>query len=145
MLSGSSDASVAVYDVQQPQDYEGGGLIAKHRPILVIDKQHEQGHKYAVSSAIWYPIDTGLFISGSFDHSIKVWDTNTTQVKMFSFNHHHDMSCRSQIIIYPLLLFLHSATSKLLSGGYELQNAWEGLYHSHVSPGNLSHAHSCWN
>lgn len=80
MLSGASDASAAVYDVQQPQDYEGSGMIAKHRSILVVDKQHEQGHKYAVSSAIWYPIDTGLFITGSYDHLIKVWDTNTTQV-----------------------------------------------------------------
>ncbi|KAK4779370.1 hypothetical protein SAY86_006898 [Trapa natans] len=82
LLSAASDASVAVYDVQQPQDYEGGGLIAKHKSILVLDKQHEEGHKYAVSSAVWYPIDTGLFITGSYDNSIKVWDTNTTQMVM---------------------------------------------------------------
>ncbi|XP_031404768.1 WD repeat-containing protein ATCSA-1-like [Punica granatum] len=82
LLSGASDASTAVFDVLQPQDYEGGGLIAKHKSILVVDKQHEQGHKYAVSTAIWYPIDTGLFITGSYDHFIKVWDTNSTQVVM---------------------------------------------------------------
>ncbi|KAI9200459.1 hypothetical protein LWI28_008321 [Acer negundo] len=82
LLSGASDASVAVYDVQRATDYEGGGLIAKHKSIVVVDKQHEQGHKYAVSSAIWYPIDTGLFITGSYDHYVKVWDTNSTQVVM---------------------------------------------------------------
>lgn len=80
LLSGSSDGSAAVYDVQCAARYEGGGLIAKHESIFVVDKQHEHGHKYAVSSAIWYPIDTGLFITGSFDHFINVWDTNTTQV-----------------------------------------------------------------
>ncbi|KAK4782401.1 hypothetical protein SAY86_016503 [Trapa natans] len=47
---------------------------------------------------------------GSYDHSIKVWDTNTTQVVM-NFKMHGK----------------------------------EGIHHSHVSPGNISHAHSCWN
>ncbi|XP_062163174.1 WD repeat-containing protein ATCSA-1 isoform X2 [Alnus glutinosa] len=82
LLSGASDASAAVYDVQRATDYEAGGLIAKHKCIFVVDKQHESGHKYAISSAIWYPVDTGLFITGSYDHHINVWDTNTTQVVM---------------------------------------------------------------
>ncbi|KAK6938571.1 WD40 repeat [Dillenia turbinata] len=80
LLSGASDASAAVYDIQQATDFEGSGLVAKHRPLFVVDKRHEHGHKYAVSSAIWYPIDTGVFITGSYDHFINVWDTNTTQV-----------------------------------------------------------------
>ncbi|KAK4478310.1 hypothetical protein RD792_017599, partial [Penstemon davidsonii] len=82
LLAGASDATVAVYDIQRATDYEGGGLIAKHKSVLFINKQHEHGHKYPVSSAIWYPIDTGLFITGSYDHHINVWDTNTTQVVM---------------------------------------------------------------
>lgn len=82
LLSGGSDASVAVYDVQRATEYVGSGLVAKHKNILLVDKQHEQGHKYAVSSAIWYPVDTGLFVTGSYDHFINVWDTNTTQVVM---------------------------------------------------------------
>lgn len=82
LLSGASDASIAVYDVQRATDYEGGGHIAKHSSVFVVDKQHEHGHKYAVSSAIWYPVDTGLFITGSYDHYVKVWDTNCTRVVM---------------------------------------------------------------
>ncbi|XP_041018408.1 WD repeat-containing protein ATCSA-1-like isoform X3 [Juglans microcarpa x Juglans regia] len=82
LLSGASDASAAVHDVQRATDFEGGGLIAKHKCIFVIDKQHERGHKYAISSAIWYPVDTGLFVTGSYDHHINVWDTNSTQVVM---------------------------------------------------------------
>ncbi|XP_065846893.1 WD repeat-containing protein ATCSA-1-like [Euphorbia lathyris] len=82
LLSGASDASAAVFDVQRATDCEGGGLIAKHKCLFHVDKQNETGHKYAVSSAIWYPVDTGLFITGSYDHYIKVWDTNSTQVVM---------------------------------------------------------------
>ncbi|KAK8584958.1 hypothetical protein V6N13_138900 [Hibiscus sabdariffa] len=82
LLSGASDASAAVYDVQRATDYEGNGLIAKHKCLFSVDKQHEKGHKYAISSTIWYPVDTGLFVTGSYDHYVKVWDTNTTQVVM---------------------------------------------------------------
>ncbi|KAK3029782.1 hypothetical protein RJ639_038224 [Escallonia herrerae] len=82
LLSGGADASVAVYDIQNSTHCEEGGRVAKHKSIFVIDKQHEHGHKYAISSTIWYPIDTGLFVTGSYDHYINVWDTNTTQVVM---------------------------------------------------------------
>uniref|UniRef100_A0A2P2LJE2 WD-repeat protein n=1 Tax=Rhizophora mucronata TaxID=61149 RepID=A0A2P2LJE2_RHIMU len=82
LLSGASDSSAAVFDVQRATDYEGGGLIAKHRCIFAVDRQHESGHRYAVSSAVWYPIDTGLFVTGSYDHTVKIWDTNTTQMVM---------------------------------------------------------------
>lgn len=79
LLSGASDGSAAVYDIQHTTDYDGG-LIAKHKNLFVVDKQHNHGHKFAISTAIWYPIDTGLFITGSFDHHVKVWDTNMIQV-----------------------------------------------------------------
>lgn len=85
MLSGASDASAAVFDVQRVSGFEDGGLVAKHKCLFVIDKQHQQGHKYAISSATWYPIDTGLFVTGSYDHHINVWDTNTTQIGGYEF------------------------------------------------------------
>lgn len=84
LLSSASDASAAVYDVQRATDYDESGLIAKHKHIFLVDKHHEQGHKYAISTAIWYPVDTGLFITGSYDHYVNVWDTNTTQVALLS-------------------------------------------------------------
>ncbi|GFQ06297.1 DNA excision repair protein ercc-8 [Phtheirospermum japonicum] len=82
LLAGASDATVAVYDIQRATGYYGRGLIAKHNSLFTINKQHGHGHKYAISSAIWYPIDTGLFVTGSYDHHVNVWDTNTTQVVM---------------------------------------------------------------
>ncbi|CAN6583083.1 unnamed protein product [Malus baccata var. baccata] len=58
LLSGASDASTAVFDVQRGTDYGGGGAITRHKCLFAVDKQHEHGHKYAVSSAVWYPVDT---------------------------------------------------------------------------------------
>ncbi|XP_048444352.1 uncharacterized protein LOC125479247 [Pyrus x bretschneideri] len=71
-------ASAAVVDVQRGTDYLGNGVITRHKCLFAVDKQHEHGHKFAV----WYPVDTGLFVTGSYDHHINVWDTNTTQVLM---------------------------------------------------------------
>lgn len=79
LLSGASDGSAAVFDTQRATDTEASGLIGKHKCVFSVDKGHEHGHKFAVSSAVWYPIDTGLFVTGSFDHLVKVWDTNTAQ------------------------------------------------------------------
>ncbi|XP_068314181.1 WD repeat-containing protein ATCSA-1-like [Pyrus communis] len=81
LLSDASEASTPVFDVQRGTDY-GGGAITRHKCLFAVDKQHERGHKYAVSSAVWYPVNTGLFVTGSYDHHINVWDTNTTQVVM---------------------------------------------------------------
>uniref|UniRef100_A0A0E0CAJ6 Anaphase-promoting complex subunit 4 WD40 domain-containing protein n=1 Tax=Oryza meridionalis TaxID=40149 RepID=A0A0E0CAJ6_9ORYZ len=81
LLSGASDGSAAIFDVQNATEYEAG-FIAKHRSILLLDKQHENGHKFVVSMAVWYPVDTGLFVTASFDQYVKVWDTNSTQVVM---------------------------------------------------------------
>jgi DNA excision repair protein ERCC-8 len=79
LLSGASDGSVAVFDVWNTTEFQAG-FIAKHGNILLVDKQHENGHKFAVSTAIWYPVDTGLFVTASYDQFVKVWDTNSTQV-----------------------------------------------------------------
>ena len=51
---------------------EGSSSLAI-RPSL----QHQPGHKHSVTAVQWYPMDTGLFISGSTDGSVRVWDTNT--------------------------------------------------------------------
>ena len=38
-------------------------------------------HKYAVTSVSWFPFDTGMFVTSSYDTTIKVWDTNEMKVK----------------------------------------------------------------
>eukprot|EP00752_Nemacystus_decipiens_P004205 g3843.t1 len=40
------------------------------------------GHRHSVSVVQWYPVDTGLFVSGGMDGVVKLWDTNTLDVAL---------------------------------------------------------------
>ncbi|EMP39968.1 DNA excision repair protein ERCC-8 [Chelonia mydas] len=40
---------------------------------------HPDVHKFSVETVQWYPRDTGMFTSSSFDKTLKIWDTNTLQ------------------------------------------------------------------
>lgn len=42
-------------------------------------------HKYSVTSVTWYPFDTGMFVTSSYDTTIKVWDTNSMKVIFLLF------------------------------------------------------------
>ena len=51
-------------------------------------KQSPGAHQVAISAVAWYPIDNGIFLSGSRDGQVKVWDSNTLQVgAFFAINH----------------------------------------------------------
>jgi len=47
---------------------------------LLADFRHK-GHKFAITAVRWWPADTGMFTTSSFDKYLKVWDTNTLEVQ----------------------------------------------------------------
>jgi len=42
------------------------------QPLFAIKRGHPSAHRYQVTSVVWYPVDTGLFVSGSADQDVKV-------------------------------------------------------------------------
>ncbi|GAB4816816.1 hypothetical protein N2152v2_003862 [Parachlorella kessleri] len=92
LLAGAADASVAVYDTQQQRsaapgdglsgegDGSGGGSGGEVPAVLQISKQTPGAHRFSISSVAWYPVDTGLFVTGGYDNEVKVWDTNSLAV-----------------------------------------------------------------
>lgn len=82
LLAGAADGSVGVYDTQQPTFMDSAIKVAKHEALFTVDKSVPQGHIYSVTCVQWYPVDTGLFVTGSFDKKINLWDTNTHQVHL---------------------------------------------------------------
>ena len=45
---------------------------SEHVAAFKIDRSNAESHKYTITSVCWYPIDTGMFVTGSFDQEIKV-------------------------------------------------------------------------
>ncbi|XP_074241768.1 DNA excision repair protein ERCC-8 isoform X2 [Saimiri boliviensis] len=92
MLSGGSDGVIVLYDLENSsrQPYY------TCKAVCSIDRYHPDVHKYSVETVQWYPHDTGMFTSSSFDKTLKVWDTNTLQTAdVFNFEetvYSHHMS-----------------------------------------------------
>ncbi|KAI8817947.1 WD40-repeat-containing domain protein [Fimicolochytrium jonesii] len=139
LLTGSADFTVHLYDLEaSPNDRlagrDGGrgnrvntrsertlngqipalqtnnGVIVS-RPIATLERT--RAHTFAVTSVQWYPTDTGLFITGSMDSTVKVWDTNAMQ-SVCTF----DIEQR----VYATDMSMISTTHNLIATGTSDQN-----------------------
>ncbi|OXB72699.1 UNVERIFIED_CONTAM: hypothetical protein H355_003631 [Colinus virginianus] len=75
MLSGGSDGVIVLYDLEnfsRKPNYTCKALSS-------VGRSHPDAHKFSVETVQWYPHDTGMFTSSSFDKTLKIWDTNTLQ------------------------------------------------------------------
>ncbi|GCC27146.1 hypothetical protein chiPu_0005568 [Chiloscyllium punctatum] len=82
MLSGGSDGIIAIYDLENVTKK----LQYTCKAICTVGRSHDHVHKYSVETVQWYPCDTGMFTSSSFDKTLKIWDTNRLlPAEVFSF------------------------------------------------------------
>ncbi|XP_043545294.1 DNA excision repair protein ERCC-8 isoform X3 [Chiloscyllium plagiosum] len=82
MLSGGSDGIIAIYDLENVTKK----LQYTCKAICTVGRSHGHVHKYSVETVQWYPCDTGMFTSSSFDKTLKIWDTNRLlPAEVFSF------------------------------------------------------------
>ncbi|KAG9480043.1 hypothetical protein GDO78_011844 [Eleutherodactylus coqui] len=92
MLSGGADGIVVIYDLESSSQTPSYTCKALYK----VGKGHPDVHKFSVETVQWYPHDTGLFTSSSFDKTLKVWDTNSLQLaEVFQFDgtvYSHHMS-----------------------------------------------------
>lgn len=71
MLSAGADSSIAVWDLENTSQPRSKPQSFKK----VAEIPRKSKHQYGVSSVQWYPGDAGLFVTSSFDHYVKVWDS----------------------------------------------------------------------
>ncbi|XP_050016395.1 DNA excision repair protein ERCC-8 isoform X2 [Alexandromys fortis] len=92
MLSGGSDGVIVLYDLENASKQP----YYTCKAVCSVGRSHPDVHKYSVETVQWYPHDTGMFTSSSFDKTLKVWDTNTLQAAdVFNFEetvYSHHMS-----------------------------------------------------
>ncbi|KAI5751299.1 hypothetical protein M8J77_006183 [Diaphorina citri] len=76
VITASADKQIRLYD---PRVKEGA-----------IVKSTFSSHKEWVQSVRWSPIDPQLFVSASFDNSVKLWDLRSPKVPLFDMLGHED-------------------------------------------------------
>ncbi|XP_030635656.1 DNA excision repair protein ERCC-8 isoform X2 [Chanos chanos] len=82
MLSGGSDGVIAIYDLENNSKKPQYTCKA----ICTVGRSSRHVHKFSVETVQWYPHDTGMFVSSSFDKTMKVWDTETLKpAEVFQF------------------------------------------------------------
>ncbi|XP_023658857.1 DNA excision repair protein ERCC-8 [Paramormyrops kingsleyae] len=82
MLSGGADGVIVIYDLEnhsrKPQ--------YTCKSVCTVGRSSRHVHKFSVETVQWYPHDTGMFVSSSFDKTMKVWDTETLKpAEIFRF------------------------------------------------------------
>ncbi|XP_043919750.1 DNA excision repair protein ERCC-8 [Protopterus annectens] len=101
MLSGGADGVIVIYDLEN----NSNKTPYTCRALCTVGRSHPHVHKYSVETVQWYPHDTGMFISSSFDESLKVWDTNMLRpAEVFEFEetvycHHMSPSATKHSLI----------------------------------------------
>lgn len=74
LLCGHANGALAILDVEESQS-------SQHRTFeCVVRLVRGDAHEFSVTGVGWYPRDTGMFVTGSFDKSVRVWDTNNAKV-----------------------------------------------------------------
>eukprot|EP00795_Rhopilema_esculentum_P004852 gene4852-21181_t len=91
LLSASSDAKIAIYDTSVLEKEE--------------EKSSDDSHQFSVETVQWYPRDNGMFVTSSFDKSIKIWDSNILQMadeinlQNHIFCHHMSVAAKKHCLL----------------------------------------------
>lgn len=108
LISGCADSSIKLWDLNSQDEVEENRDDYNDNPMRWKSKRQfddydydnpkqtfsniatiprKSAHSFGVSSIQWWPFDTGMFVSASFDHMVKIWDTNElTAVHQFDLN-----------------------------------------------------------
>uniref|UniRef100_A0A3Q3G6A8 DNA excision repair protein ERCC-8 n=1 Tax=Kryptolebias marmoratus TaxID=37003 RepID=A0A3Q3G6A8_KRYMA len=101
MLSGGADGVIVIYDLEN----YSRKLQYSCKALCTVGRSNRHVHKFSVETVQWYPYDTGMFVSSSFDKTMKVWDTDTLKpADVFEFegnvySHHLSPIARKHSLI----------------------------------------------
>ena len=74
LLSGGADSSIALWDLEaEPAVAEG---YPTYTPLSTVRKTAEE-HKLGITQICFYPFDSLAFLTSSYDHTVKLYDSET--------------------------------------------------------------------
>ncbi|KAH7132136.1 WD40-repeat-containing domain protein [Dendryphion nanum] len=136
LLSGGSDSSLAIWDVESPVFTDGGST--SFRPLSALNKSAEE-HKLGITQVAFYPFDSLAFLTSSYDHTVKIYSSETLKVSAsfdldaVAYNialspvaNHLLVACATQYPAVRLIDLRSGANTHSLAGhsGAVLSTAW---------------------
>ncbi len=139
LLSGNADSSIQLWDLEstaKKSEYDD------EKYEMVGQIRRKEGHDFGVSKVQWWPSDTGLFVTGSFDKSLKIWDTNQlseeykfdVNAKIYSFDmsktlQHSTIAVGSENSFIRLVDLRSASSAQTISGheGSVLSTKWSPI------------------
>lgn len=73
VLACSLDGVVAIYGDT------GCGSGAGMDVLCSLTRESPGNHAYGIHAVCWYPVDMGMFVTGSKDKTVKIWDSNVLE------------------------------------------------------------------
>ncbi|KAJ4306067.1 hypothetical protein N0V88_000863 [Collariella sp. IMI 366227] len=168
LISGGSDATIRLWDLEQCPNPSAAHT---YRPVASISRASTSNtspsapHRFSITQLSFYPFDGTAFLSSSFDHTLKLWSTETASVSG-TFNlsakvythatspiaSHLLVACGTQHPAIRLVdLRSSSATHSLLSrgqlggsAGATLALAWSPVHEHVLASGSVDGALRVW-
>ncbi|EOD45708.1 putative dna excision repair protein ercc-8 protein [Neofusicoccum parvum UCRNP2] len=154
LLSGGADSSVCMWDLEAR---EGRSATTLH-PLGALQKT-SKAHSFGITHVSFYPFDSLAFLSSSYDHTLKVYSSETLDVSAsFDLNHviySHAMSpiashllvaCATQQPTVRLVDLRSGAATHSLAGhgGAVLSTAWSPVAEHVVASGGTDGTVRFW-
>lgn len=76
LVSGGLDASLKIWDLEQCGNPSKAHTFT---PIATVPRS-DKAHKFGITHLSFYPFDSAAFLSTSYDHTLKVWATDTASL-----------------------------------------------------------------
>jgi len=105
LVSVSLNKKISIFDTYQKKTVQGNEeVISRIAHVGNLTRHQKYLHKSTCTCVQWYPHDSGMFITSSFDGTLKIWDTNrlkpvsTIKIDKKVYHHHVGSSCSHSLI-----------------------------------------------
>uniref|UniRef100_H2YC44 Uncharacterized protein n=1 Tax=Ciona savignyi TaxID=51511 RepID=H2YC44_CIOSA len=143
LICAGSDKKITIYDTWNlAKDDNKDGGIPKIATIGSKPRHTKYMHKCMISTIQWYPLDTGIFVSTSFDGTIKIWDANrlrpaeTLEINSAINNHHISPLCQHSLIAAASVDHIRLADMRTSSTSHTLKGHRDNILCVKWSPKN---------
>ena len=156
MLSGGTDSSILLWDLERAEN-----TLKEHtsRPIARSNRSSNAGHNFGITHTSFYPFDSQAFLSSSYDHTLKIYATETLKISasfdLDSVIYQHALSpiadhllvaCATQYPAIRLVDLRSGASAHSLAGhqGAVLSVAWSPQNENILSSGGSDGTVRLW-